>query len=101
METGFNAMGKPVPANRLQKGYEEVKTILNCDSETAWTISRRIAHYIEKDRCAFVIGYISLADVIKGELLHENKAQTKSRADEKIAKIDLTGRYRVLATMLT
>lgn len=101
METGFNAMGLPVPANRLQKGYEEVKTILRCDNETAWTISRRIAYYIEKDKCAFVIGYVSLADVMKSELLQENKAQTKSRADKEIAKIDLTGRYRILATMLT
>lgn len=94
---GFNAMGHPVPKNRLQKGYECVKQILSCDNETAWSIANRVKYLIEKDQCAFIIGHTDLGGVIKRAVLHEGSQDP----DELISNIDLTGRYRLLAEMLT
>lgn len=100
METGFNAMGKPVPTNRLQKGY-----LCGYDNETAMDIARRVSRFIEADKTAYIIGDVCLADELSRELLLasdvEPKVQVKVRVDEMIASIDLTGRYRLLAEMLT
>lgn len=94
---GWNAMGLPVPKNRLSKGYKTVKEIIDCDNETAWTIARRVQYYIEKDDCASVIGHPSLGEEIKRNLFDKGS----KNPDEYIAMIDLTGRYRLLAEMLT
>ena len=77
--TGFNAMGLKVPANRKQKGYELVKTIIS-DTKIAWSIVNNMANCIETDRCIYVTG-----DNPIGE----------------ISRIDLTARYMVLSAMLT
>lgn len=79
MVTGFDAMGLKVPANRKQKGYDLVKTIIP-DTNTAWSIVNNMANCIESDRCMYVTG-----DNPTGE----------------IGKIDLTARYMVLSAMLT
>lgn len=97
MKTGFNAMGMPVPVNRLHAGYKTVKEILDCDNELAWSIANRCKYYIEKDKCAYIIGMVSLEDILKKELFTSNKGY----ADAVLASIDLTGRYRLLAVMLT
>lgn len=91
METGFNAMGKPVPANRLQNGYKTVKDILKCDSETAALISRKVAKYIEEDNLGYVVGNLN-GTTING---------VADKLDEDLGRIDLIGRYRLLAVMLT
>jgi len=98
-ETGFNAMGKPVPVNRLQKGYKAVKEILpNIENELAWTIANRCKNFIERDECFYIIGYTSLKELMAKEL---DMGGRQNAADKYIAMIDLTGRYRLLAEMLT
>jgi hypothetical protein len=100
METGFNAMGHPVPANRLQKGYKTIKEILtDVDNETAMSIAQRCRSYIENDQCAFIIGHPTLGEMMKSKLF-DNNIKTVD-PDKYIAMIDLTGRYRLLAEMLT
>jgi hypothetical protein len=99
-ETGFNAMGKPVPVNRLQKGYKAVKEILpNVENELAWVIANRCKNFIERDECSYLIGYTSLRELLLKELDFGGIRQ--NAADKYIAMIDLTGRYRLLAEMLT
>ena len=95
--SGWNAMGKPVPKNRLSKGYKAVKEMLECDNETAWAVAIRAQHYIEKDDCAMVIGHPTLGEAMKRALFDKG---TKD-PDDYIGLIDLTGRYRLLAEMLT
>lgn len=68
LESGFNAMGKPVSGERLNKGYKTVKEILNCDNETAWSISNRIKQYIESDNCALIIGYQTKEVAMKSKM---------------------------------
>lgn len=94
---GFNAMGHPVPKNRLQKGYDCVKEILSCDNETAWSIANRTKYLIEKDQCSFIIGHTDLSGEIK-RAIFEKGSQNPCYL---ISKIDLTGRYRLLSEMLT
>lgn len=96
-KTGFNAMGLSVPANRLQTGYETVKEMLGCNNETAMLIARRVARFIEKDMISYIIGDVCLADTLKRQLFDSSPVAV----DEEIASIDLIGRYRLLAVMLT
>jgi hypothetical protein len=97
-ENGFEAMGKPVPSNRVQKGYILIKEILKCDNEQAWIIANRCKNLIERDECSYLIGYTSLKELVAKELRLGGK---QNSADKYIAMIDLTGRYRLLAEMLT
>lgn len=99
MESGFNAMGKPVPANRLQKGYMLVKQLLNCDSELAWTITNRCKDFIQRDQCAYIIGCVENRTALLKNLFPQFSSD--EWVDEQIGNIDLTGRYRLLAEMLT
>lgn len=96
-ETGFNAMGKPVPPNRVQKGYILIKEILGCNNEQAWNIVNRCKILIEKDMAAYIIGVVSLEQGFRKELF----GAKYKYADEMLASIDLTGRYRLLAEILT
>jgi hypothetical protein len=80
---GFDAMGYPVPAERMSNAYKLVKEILpNELTEVTWGIVGKCASYIERDDCYMIVGAV-------GSL------------DPDIAKIDLTGRYRLLSVMLT
>jgi hypothetical protein len=97
IQSGFNAMGQPVPGNRLQKGYLTVKEILSCDNEIAWGIANRVKHYIERDMCSYVIGHPSTGEALKRKVFEKGTDDP----DELIAMVDLTGRYRILAEMLT
>ncbi len=96
--SGWNAMGNPVPANRLQKGYKTILEILECDRETAMDIARRCAQFILNDECAYIIGDVSLEAFYSRELKFNRNLKA---TDLSIRSIDLTGRYRVLAEMLT
>lgn len=96
--SGWDAMGMPVPAHRLQKGYKAILDILECDRGTAMDIARLCATFIRKDECAYIIGDTSISDVFARELGFNGNLKA---ADTLISQIDLIGRYRILAEMLT
>ena len=82
-ETGFNALGKPVPSNRTDAAYKTVKHILpNLTSEEAYAFVAKCAEYIRKDEPFRIVG------AVEG-------------LDEDLQKIDVTGRYRLMAVLLT
>ena len=83
MESGFNAFGLRVPTNRRQKGYETVKSIApTLSKEQQYNIIAKICNHIERDQPFEVVGAVS-------------------GLDKDIALIDLTGRYRLLADLMT
>ena len=80
---GFKGFGNPVPSNRTSKAYKTVKEILpGASSELAYSIVSKSAEYIRKDEPFKIIG------AVEG-------------LDEDLKKIDVTGRYRLLAVLLT
>ena len=79
--SGFNSFGKLVPGVRMQKGYETVKEMLNCDNELASYIVGKCSELIKQDKPFEIVG------AIEG-------------LDKDLAKIDLTGRYRLLAVLV-
>ena len=101
-ETGFSAMGLCVPSERLQKGYEMIKGF-GFDKESSMSMARRIARFIKADKTAYIIGDVCLATILQRALFEEQEQTLvdKPPVDEQLASIDLTGRYKVLATMLT
>ena len=81
--TGFNAMGKPVPTNRRIKAQTMVKEILpQATSEEVFSIVGKMSQFIKSDNTQAIVGEVGILD-------------------EDLKKIDLTGRYMLLATMLT
>ena len=83
IQTGFNAMGLPVPSNRLKNAYKTVKEIMpQVDNELAYSIVAKCSNMIKNDECFGIVG------AIEG-------------LDKDLATIDLTGRYRLLAVLLT
>jgi len=81
--SGFTAFGKVVSAERKQKTYEFVKEILpKTQKRTVISIINRACETIEHDRPFDLIG-------------------KTSSLDKYFKRIDLTGRYRLLATLLT
>ncbi len=78
----FEALGHPVPERRIEAGYKLVKDTFGLDSLTAMSIIKTAARAIERDNTIQIIG--------------EN-----SHLSEDMRKIDLTGRYRLLAVLLT
>lgn len=79
--SGYDAMGHPVPAERLSAGYRAVKEMMpDANTEEAMTLVGRVASQIERDD-----PYGALLD-------HSQGFKTDLR-------LDLTGRYRLLATL--
>lgn len=82
-KTGFDAFGKIVPFDRMQKAYEHLQEILGpTKKELAYSITVKCAQAIAKDQPFRIVGAVS-------------------GIDKDIDKIDLTARYRILAVLLT
>jgi hypothetical protein len=82
-ETGYSAMGKPVPCNRLQNTYATVKEIApELSTEKAMTIVNKCQQFVERDNPYAIVG-------------------ATHGLDPDLAMIDLTGRYRLLAVLCT
>lgn len=80
--SGWDAVGKPVPAIRLQNAQRTVEELLpDADNKTVHSIVARCAEHIKRN-----------------ELWHITEDVTS--LDNEIGKIDLTGRYRLLAVLL-
>lgn len=83
MESGFQAIGKPIPAHRLTNAYNMVKEILpDISTETAMSIVGKAAGHLERDEPNEVIGKVF-------------------GLETDLDLIDLTGRYMLMATLLT
>jgi hypothetical protein len=80
--TGFDAMGKPIPANRLDAADTFVKSVFPNDRELSYTIVTKAKNCLERDKPFELLGALS-------------------QLDEDLAKLDLTGRYRLAAILLT
>lgn len=81
--TEFNAMGIPVPSNRLDKGQAMIRQILpNATSEDVFAIVGKFSNAIRNDNTYSLVGAVETLD-------------------EDLDKIDVTGRYMILASMLT
>ncbi len=81
--TGFNAMGKSVPVNRLMRGYKTVQEILpDITKAKAYSIVAKCANIIERDEPFRIVG------AVEG-------------LDKDLDAIDLIGRYRLLSVLLT
>jgi hypothetical protein len=80
--TGFGAMGTPIPTNRLDAADTFVKSVFPNDRELAYTIVAKAKNCLERDK--------------PFELLGEVKG-----LDKDLARLDLTGRYRLAAILLT
>jgi len=91
MKTGYDAIGMKVPANRRQKGYLTIKEILDCDSSTADSIVGKMCNYIENDQTSYIIGNINGLTIFGKQ----------DKLDTIFKNIDITGRYRILAELLT
>lgn len=82
-KSGFDAMGHPVSTNRKTNAYRMIKEICpEFDTELAMSVVGKAANFVERDNPYAIIG--AMSDL-----------------DTDLAKIDLTGRYRLLATLLT
>jgi hypothetical protein len=78
---GFNAMGLPVPAIRMARAYATLKSMLpDLGTEEAMTMIGKAAELVEQDD-PFSFG-LSVV-----------------RPDDILAGLDVTGRYRLLATL--
>jgi len=83
MKSGFEAFGKRVPSNRMERGYRHAQEILGASKKKlAYTIVTKMCQAILKDQPFRVVGAVS-------------------GLDKDIAKIDLVGRYRLLSVLLT
>lgn len=82
-ESGFSAIGKAIPSHRLSNAYKTVKEILpNISTEIAMSIIGKAASHIEHDDCNALIGLVY-------------------SLDNDLKLIDVTGRYRLMAVLLT
>ena len=83
IKSGFDAMGYDVPVHRLNKAAETVKEMLpHLKSEDVYTIVAKAAKFVRQDKPFEIVG------AIRG-------------LDKDLDKIDLTGRYRLLAVLLS
>lgn len=83
MKTGFDVMGMEVPSNRKQRAYKTVKEMMpQASNELVYSIVAKCSEMIKRDEPFKIVGAV-----------HE--------LDEDLATIDLTGRYRLMAVLLT
>lgn len=74
-DSGFAAMGKPVPLYRQQEGYRHCKQ-MGLDSEAAWSAVRAMSDSVARD-------------------------EPLDAMDKAYRYLDVTGCYRLLAVLLT
>lgn len=76
MQTGFDAMGKPIPMSRKQAAYECAKAMGIDSPDERMALVNSVAEYLERDKP-----------------FEAQQAAMKA--------LDLTGSYRVIATLLS
>lgn len=96
---GFEAMGKPVPAERLSAAYRAVKSMIpGISTDDAMALVGRVAHYIEEDE-----PYKALREATDAPSPRPVSSATESHKVDPAIKVrlDVTGGYRLLATLCT
>jgi hypothetical protein len=85
---GFEAMGKPVPTERREAAYQALKEMApEAKNSERWSLVERVADQLERDQPYKAIEEATDA----GEYGHGGQPGLR---------LDLTGAYRLLATLL-
>lgn len=95
---GYEAMGHPVPAHRLSAAYRAVKDMIpDVSTEAAMALVGRVAHHLENDE-----PYEAMREATDAPVARPVSSATRAhRVDPGIAvRLDVTGGYRLLATLL-
>jgi len=97
--SGFDAFGHPVPAHRLTSAYNAVKEMIpDISTEDAFSIVGKCANCIERDQPFEILGSVTQEQAIINWLkTGRGNAQVLG---PHLSRIDLTGRYRLLAVLL-
>lgn len=96
--SGYDAIGHPVPPERMAAAYRAVKQMIpDVSAEDAMALVGRVAHLLERDD-----PYGALREATDAPLRRvESTATPLHRVDPEIrVRLDLTGGYRLLATLL-
>lgn len=75
-ESGFNAMGNPIPNFRKQNAYTICREVIGLDADTAWSLVEGMSNSLERDM----------------------PYEAMKHAED---KVDITGSYRIMAYLLT
>jgi hypothetical protein len=80
----FNAFGQQVPGKRMDAAYQMIKKVIapEMDNELCYSIVAKIAGYIQADTPFKILGDVDALD-------------------DDLNQIDLTGRYMLMAALLT
>jgi hypothetical protein len=76
MESGFDAMGKPIPAFRKEAAYQQAKEMGVDSADDRMSLVNSVSEHLERD--------------------HPYEAQAAA-----MQYLDLTGAYRLMAVLLT
>ena len=81
-DSGYNAIGKPISANRLNNAYKTVKEMIpDITTEKAMLIIGKAASHLEQDNPYNLIGAVS-------------------SLEPELNLLDLSGRYRLMSVLL-
>lgn len=97
---GFEAMGKPIPAGRMEAAYRAVKDDMapGISTEDAMTLVGRVAGALERDE-----PYLAQRIATNGAPFGRGSAAVAEMAesDRVPTALDVTGAYRLMALLLT
>lgn len=92
----MNAMGHPIPFERMQAAYEAVKDMVpGISTEDAMILVGRVAGALERDQPYEAMRLATKAPIERG------LAALPAESDYPPVLLDLTGGYRLLAHLLT
>lgn len=91
----YEAMGYPVPPNRLSRGYSTVKEMIpGISTEEAMSLVGRVAACIERDD-----PYGALREATDAPFARQLSSVQGHHPVEPGVRLDVTGGYRLLATL--
>lgn len=94
--TGYEAMGHPIPPERLQGAYTAVKEMVpGVSTEDAMTLVGRVANALERDEPYEALRLATHAPIERG------LASLPPESDYPAVALDVTGGYRLMAHLLT
>lgn len=94
--TGFDAMGHPVPHERLADAYRAVKDMIpGISTEDAMSLVGRVADRLERDD-----PYGALREATGAPVARHPSSPQREHVPQPGVRLDLTGGYRLLAHLL-
>ena len=95
--TGFNAMGKTIPMERRQRALDAVREMVpGISTEDAMSLVGRVADKLERDQ-----PYEALREATAAPIAIHSSSPTPTHTPQPGVRLDVTGGYRLLATLLT